>query len=400
MAKATIKIFSASLLVAGTAIGAGMLALPVATAAGGFWPAIFIYFICWAFSASTGLLLLEACFWFPKDSNIVTLSSHLLGRKGKIASWILYLFLFYCLTIAYVTAGGGAVASVLSPKVPAFIPTILFVFFFSSVVYIGTKAVDRLNFILMIGLIGSFALFVLIGFGKVKLDLLTVINWPAAILALPILFTSFSYQGIVPSMRNYFHGRERDVRKVIIIGSFIPLLVYVVWEYLILGIVPLEGANGLIAAKRGGLTAVIPLKHITGSPYIYAMGQAFSFFAITTSFLGVTLGLFDFLADGLGLKKQGGQKLIIYLLVFVPPTIIGLIYPNIFIRALGYAGGIGCALLLGLFPVMMVWSGRYKKNLATNPQLAGGKGALIALSLFVIFEVIVEGVHEYLQMLR
>ncbi|HKZ00308.1 MAG TPA: aromatic amino acid transport family protein, partial [Rhabdochlamydiaceae bacterium] len=48
------------LLVAGTSIGVGMLALPVATAAGGFVPSLLIYLICWIFMMCTGLLILEA----------------------------------------------------------------------------------------------------------------------------------------------------------------------------------------------------------------------------------------------------------------------------------------------------------------------------------------------------
>ena len=391
------KVFTASLLVAGTAIGAGMLALPVTTAAGGFWPAIVIYLVCWVFSACTGLLLLEACFWLPKDTNIVSLSSHLLGKKGKYASWVLYLFLFYSLTVAYAAGGGGFVAAITNNVLPPPIAILLFILIFSPVVYIGTHAVDRLNFIFMAGLTVSFVVFILIGFGKVQVDLLGNFHWGFAILSLPVVFTSFSYQGIVPSMRNYFHNEPKKVRKVILIGSSIPVLVYIIWEYLILGIVPLEGANGLLAAKEHGLSAVVPLKNIAASPIVYAIGQAFAFCALTTSFLGVTLGLFDFLSDGLKLSKKGKMRILLYFLVFLPPTLIAMLYPKIFIRALSYAGGIGCALLLGLFPVMMVWSGRYHKNLERHhQQLGGGKFVLGLLAFFVFFELIVEGISELL----
>lgn len=395
LSKSKIKVFTASLLVAGTAIGAGMLALPVSTGPGGFWPAVLIYLACWIFSASTGLLLLEACFWLPKDTNIVSLSSHLLGRNGKYASWALYLFLFYSLTVAYAAGGGGFVSAVIGNNLPAPLTILLFVLIFSPVVYIGTHAVDRLNFLLMLGLIVFFFVFILIGFGKVEIDLLGRFHWGWALLSLPVVFTSFSYQGIVPSMRNYFHGQPKQVRKVILIGSSIPVVVYIIWEYLILGIVPLEGANGLLAAKEQGWTAVIPLKNMAISPMVYTVGQAFAFCALTTSFLGVTLGLFDFLADGLNLAKKGKTRILLYLLVFAPPTVIAMLYPDIFIVALGYAGGIGCALLLGLFPVMMVWSGRYIKKLdRRHEQLPGGKLPLILLALFVVFELIIQGIKQ------
>jgi tyrosine-specific transport protein len=395
LVKKNLKVFSASMLIAGTAIGAGMLALPVTTAPGGFWPAIAIYLVCWIFSACTGLLLLEACFWLPKDSNIVSLSSHLLGKGGKIASWILYLFLFYSLTVAYVAAGGGFIAAITEHFLNSSTSILVFVLLFSPVVFLGTKAVDRVNFLLMVGLIISFFVFIAIGVGKVDVERLGHIDWFPALLALPVLFTSFSYQGIVPSMRDYFFGQKKQVRWAIIIGSSLPFFVYVIWEYLILGIVPLEGPSGLLEAKKLGLTGVTPLKHFAGSAYIYAIGQVFAFCALTTSFLGVTLGLFDFLADGMKIKKIGKQRVLIYFLVFIPPTMIAMMNPNIFIRALSYAGGIGCALLLGLFPVMMVWSGRYKKKMGeVMPQLGGGKIVLVLLTLFVVFELIFELIGE------
>lgn len=372
-----------------------MLALPVSTAAGGFWPAICIYLICWIYSGATGLLLLEACLWLPRDSNIVSLSSHLLGRGGKIASWILYLFLFYCLTVAYAAGGGGFVNALFHNSLSAPSAIILFVLIFSPVVYLGTKAVDRLNFILMAGLIFSFFLFVFIAIGKVDLSLLKVMNWKLAAFSLPVVFTSFSYQGIVPSMRNYFDGEPKKVRKVILIGSTIPFFVYVIWEYLILGTVPLEGSHGLLAAKEQGLSAVEPLRHLSNSPFVYNIGQGFAFFALTTSFLGVTLGLFDFLSDGLKIPKKGGSKLYLYALVYIPPTLVAIFNPNIFIRALSYAGGIGCALILGLMPVLMVWSGRYRKKLDSRyQQLPGGKLVLSLIILFILFELIVEGISE------
>jgi tyrosine-specific transport protein len=63
-------VFGGTMLIAGTMVGVGMLALPVATGEGGFFPAVVIYLICWLFMLCTGLLLLEVCTWMPKDSNL------------------------------------------------------------------------------------------------------------------------------------------------------------------------------------------------------------------------------------------------------------------------------------------------------------------------------------------
>ncbi|NDD57646.1 MAG: tyrosine transporter [Chlamydiae bacterium] len=389
------KIVSGSFLVAGTAIGAGMLALPVATAQGGFFPALVIYIVCWLFMMATGLLLLEICLWMPKDANLVSMSYHLLGTKGKMISWVLYLFLFYCLTIAYVAGGGGFVSSLsegyLSPKQGIFVFTLLF----APLVYIGTKAVDKANMVLMIGLCLSYLGFVILGFKKVDVSFLSHSNWPAAVLAMPIVFTSFSYQGIVPSLTSYLQRNVKAVRLSIILGTLIPLIIYILWEMLILGIVPLNGEQGLLIAQSKGQNAVFSLKSFVGSPWIYGIGQAFAFFALTTSFLGVTLGLIDFLSDGLKVAKEGFKKMALCVAVFLPPIVISASRPGIFLYALTYAGGIGCALLLGLIPIIMVWVGRYKKGFGVgHAQIPGGKNTLWVLGFFVIFELLVECLAE------
>ncbi|SCA63623.1 hypothetical protein SCG7086_AY_00010, partial [Chlamydiales bacterium SCGC AG-110-P3] len=59
----------------------------------------------------------------------------------------------------------------------------------------------------------------------------------------------------------------------------------------------------------------------------------------------------------------------------------------------GIAGGFGCALLLGLLPVLMVWSGRYTLGLGGDHQLSGGKVVLGLLVLFVAIEVGCEIAH-------
>ncbi|MCB1109582.1 MAG: tyrosine transporter, partial [Chlamydiia bacterium] len=353
------KAIGGALLVAGTAIGAGMLALPVVTGMGGFLPATVIFLICWIFSACTGLLLLEICLWMPNDANLISMAHHLLGPIGKGVAWILYIFLFYCLTIAYVDGGGGFVVALFGGKIPHLLGLIIFSAVFGFCVYLGTAVVDRINFILMIGLGLSFFVFVVLGFTEVKFEYLTRVKWAPAFLALPVMFTSFSYQGIVPSLTTYLERHPKMVRFAILVGTSLPFIGYILWEYLILGIVPALGPDGLQQAEALGQTAVGPLRKIFPDSPIYLTGQFFSAFALTTSFLGVTLGLLDFLSDGLRIAKVGWKKVLLCAIIYIPPIIIVTVNPGIFLKALGYAGGIGCALLLGLLPILMVWVGRY-----------------------------------------
>lgn len=384
------SITSGALLVAGTSIGGGMLALPILTGQAGFFPSLLIYLVCWLFMASTGLLFLELSLRMGGEANIVSMAERTLGLKGKIAAWILYIFLFYCLTLAYIVGSGNLIAELFYPYLYQWQGQLIFLALAGPFVYAGARVTGRLNVFLMLGLGISFCTFVVLGLPYVNTSLLTRQNWSLAFAALPITFTAFAYQGIIPTLVNYMHHHATDLRKAILIGSFLPFIAYAIWQWLILGIVPMEGAGGLMEAIAKGQNAVQPLKNFLSNSWIYVVGQFFAFFALVTSFFGVTLGLLDFLADGLKIEKTSKGKFWLCMLIFIPPWLVALLHPYVFLTALDYAGGFGCALLLGLMPVLMTWRARYRLGWNSDVQLGGGRMLLLLLAAFVVLELICE----------
>ncbi len=389
-------VFGGTLLIAGTMIGVGMLALPVATGEGGFFPAAMIYLVCWLFMLCTGLLLLEVCSWMPKDSNLITMAHRLLGPVGKGVCWVVYLFLFVTVMIAHALGGGAVLSEICGCTLPPGLFIVLYVVLFSPVIYLGTKWVDRLNMTLMVGVIISYLLFIPVSYTQVNVELLKRSDWSKAWLALPVLFTAFTFQVIIPTLMTYMDRNVKKVRLAIVLGTTIPLIVYLIWEFLILGIVPADGPFGLTEAAKKGWNAVMPLKEILQDPFIFKVGKAFAFFTMTTSYIGLSLAYLDFLADGLKIQKRGLKKVALCLTVFVPPTLVAMTYPDIFITALSYAGGFSCAILFGLFPPLMVWVGRYIKKEGKNPQVPGGKFLLATLIVFVLIELGMQTFHTFI----
>ncbi len=391
------SVVGGALLVAGTAIGGGMLALPILTAQGGFLPAIFLYFLCWIFMASTGLLFVETCLWNEKEVNIISMAESTLGKWGKGLAWVLYLFLFYSLTVAYVAGGGNLMNDLLElfSKAPRWVGPLVFVLLFAPFVFISARAVAKINVIFVGGLVLTFLLFVVMGARHVRFDFLTRHNLKLAFIALPLAFTAFGFQGIVPTLTNYLNRDPKKISKAIWWGSGIAFGIYVIWEWLILGIAPLEGTQGLLEAKKQGQTAVYPLKNILSLPWLFVVGEFFAFFAIVTSFWGVTLGLLDFLADGLKIVKNKRGRLFLCLLIFIPPLAFALSNPCVFLNALTYAGGLGAALLLGLLPVLMVWFGRYYHWYKGPYAYKGGKLVLLLLGAFILFELTIVAIQTF-----
>jgi tyrosine-specific transport protein len=176
--------------------------------------------------------------------------------------------------------------------------------------------------------------------------------------------------------------------KAILIGSTIPLLVYILWELVILGIVPLGGEHGLqsiLHSSSPEIGCINALEAILKNHFIASLASALVFFVISTSFVGVSLSLFDFIADGLHLSRSHFDRLLIAIVAFTPPYIFTLTSSHAFIAALGY-GGIFVAILLILLPVMMVMRGRYAKSENSPLKIPGG---LIAMLLAILFSLTV-----------
>jgi tyrosine-specific transport protein len=249
--------------------------------------------------------------------------------------------------------------------------------------------------LLISGVVICYLTFVGCSLGSVNIELLNYANWGKAWYALPILFTAFTYQVIIPTLMTYMERNVKKIRLAVILGSSVPLVIYLIWEFIILSIVPLEGPNGLLETGRMGQNAIVPLKEIVQNPMIFQVGKYFAFFALTTSFIPLALSFFDFLADGLKWKKKGAKRIGLCLMVFGIPFLITLKYPQIFLIALGYAGGISCALLFGLMPPLMAWVGRYQLRFAKDTrQLPGGKPMLLCLMIFACLILVGELVQQ------
>ena len=76
------SLISAILLIAGTSIGAGMLALPVSTAQLGFPSAVALMIISWYIMYISALLMLEANLNFAPGANIISMADSYLGLFG------------------------------------------------------------------------------------------------------------------------------------------------------------------------------------------------------------------------------------------------------------------------------------------------------------------------------
>lgn len=379
------SLLSVVCLVAGTCIGGGMLALPVATGVAGFVPSLAVMFICWIAMTGSALLLLEASLWMDHGAHVISMSRRFLGNPGRIVAWTLYLFICYASVVAY-TAGGGAQLThafhEMGINLDKMTSCTLFLTVFGAVLYLGNAIVGRVNTILFAGMIFAYFALVSVGWEHVQLELLAYREWGTAWLAIPLFLTSFSFQTMVPSLTPMLKRNANALRWAVIGGTSLTFLVYLVWEWLILGIIPVEGPMGLAEALEKGEPATHYISAQVSNGLIYRLAEYFAFFALVTSFLGIAMGLFDFLSDGLRIKKTVRGKALITLLIAVPTLFFAINFERAFLVALDTTGGYGDSVLNGIMPVLMVWIGRYHMGLKSEFPLPGGRVTLLVIGLF------------------
>lgn len=397
-----LKLLGGILLIVGTSIGGGMLALPIATSQAGFMHSTLLLFACWFVMTISALLILEVNLWLPANCNMVSMARATLGRGGQIVAWVSTLLLFYSLLAAYMAGGGDFLHNLLQiigVHIPGGVAVALFAGILGYIIYLGIRSVDYVNRALMFTKLGSYVLLVICILPFISAQKLAGGQFKYLTASITVAITSFGFANIVPSLRAYFNDDVVKLRKAILIGSAIPLLCYIAWDFVIMGVIPRDGDNGLIAMLHSGHSTssfVNSLSALLHKDLITYLARIFTSICLATSFLGVSLGLSDFIADGLRVEKKGKGNLIIYAVTFLPPLVIALFDPSIFISALSYAG-IYCVVLLVLLPALMAWWGRYRKNLAPSDsyQVKGGKLLLVFL-IAVALAMIAQGAFDAL----
>jgi tyrosine-specific transport protein len=374
------KFWGAVLLIAGCCIGAGMLGLPLVTLSAGFVPSVFSFVLCWLFMYSTGLLLLEVNLWYGKGTHLMGLAEMTLGKAGKIIVGALFLFLFYCLMVAYLAGGGAIISEGLHlAGIEGFPPNVGGLFLalaFGMAIYFGLGVVDSLNRWLMLGLAVAYAGLLVQGLPHIKTEQLAHANWEGIKYSFPALVISFGFHNLVPNLTDYL---ERDVKKLrgaLFIGSILPLLVYLFWDGVILGLVP--ASDYLVKEAASGAMVTQLIEEVNPGKVVTLWTEGFAFFALVTSFLAVALSFVGFLSEKNQWFKKDPHAIVPTLLVLGVPLVFAAFRPTIFLTALNYAGAYGAVLLFGVIPVIMVWKGRYVDKKKGPILLPGGK---ITLSL-------------------
>lgn len=390
------NIVGASLLVAGTTIGASMIALPMTSATLGFSNSLILMGVMWVVMLNAAFVMIEIS--QGKAQSIAFLAGIHIGRYAKVLAGAMLLILFWALLSAYI-AGASSLLH-LNFSIDQRWLAVCYGVVCASIIVWKTKAVDYSNRFLMTVKIIVFLLLLIWLLPYVRME--TLLQKPITLISehsqgvdwyqsIPIFFAAFGFHGSIPSLMIMLKGEKKPIYLSLIIGSLIPFIVYILWQIMTLGVLDCTTQNCAPILKDVG-AFVGGVAQSTKTPHILLWIHLFTFIAITTSFLGVGLGLLDFAKEWFpSIQQDAGPhkkslkvlpvniRLGLFLLAL--PLSFAIFYPTGFVYALGFA-----AMALSVFAVILpCWVAFHMRSLHTIDMNRLKLGLLMLVGIAILF---------------
>lgn len=396
LSRQTPSTFAGIVIIGGTIIGAGMFSLPVVMSGAWFFWSLAALVFTWFCMLHSGLMILEANLNYHVGASFDTMTRDLLGNVWNRINGLSIAFVLYILTYAYISASGSILHHTLgemSISFPARLAGVLFALAVAFIVWLSTRAVSRMTAIVL----GAKVITFFLTFGSLlgHVEPATLFNvadtqasyTPYLLMTLPFCLASFGYHGNVPSLMKYYGKNPRVIVRCLVGGTLLALGLYAVWLLATMGNIPRHDFIA-IADKGGNIDVLVQaLSGVLNSRSLDLLLVVFSNFAVASSFLGVTLGLFDYLADLFGFDDSRLGRLKTAALTFTPPVIGGLVWPDGFLYAIGYAG-LAATVWAAIVPALLARASRKRFG---SPQFRvwGGTPMIVLILIFGVGNAVV-----------
>lgn len=269
----------------------------------------------------------------------------------------------------------------------------LFIFFF--IIFFKNRSIKNLNHFFSIILFLTYFLIIFNCIPFLKKDNLLKLDFEKIFYTFPVIITSFGFSIIVPTIVNFLKKDKIKIYRSIIIGSLIPLIIYILWIITIIGIfeknnLSLIFFDSILKKDNFDINFIHNIKNIIGYEYLSIIIIFFSISCIFTSIFGVTLSLSDFLKDSFKIKKN----INIFLIISIPSIFFFIFYNSYFTNILRFSGII-VSILLGIIPIINTYYGRYFLKINSIFIVPGGKIMLSISFCFFVFIIFFDSILNF-----
>ncbi len=351
----------------GATIGAGILGIPYVASQAGFGVALMYILLIGAAVIIVNLFMGEVALRTKGSHQLSGYAEKYLGGKGKFAMLLTMASGIYGALIAYLI-GVGASLHAIFPSVSAFWFTLGFFVIGSAIVFLGLTAVKESELFLSFLTITVVMLIIAIsifspGFSPSNLN---SINPAKLFLPYGVVLFAFLGASAVPEMRIELEKQKGRLKKSIIIGGLIPMIVYILFPLAVVGV------NGLATTE----IATIGLGEAFGAT-MHVFANLFAVLAMGSSFLILSLALKDMYVFDYKLNKT-----LSWALTCLVPLAVFLSGIRGFIQVIGFAGAITGG-LQGILIIMMHHRARHRGE--RKPEFAISRTVALGVLLGIIF---------------
>ena len=353
---------------AGSIIGVGFLSLPFITLKVGTWFMLFYFIALAALIIFLHVIVAEITLKTPDFKRFAGFADFYLGSWARNLSLVLNIFGAVGVLLAYLIIGSEFLMAIFEPfwgKPQVFYVT-LYCLVLSSIVYFGAKALSRIEFWAIILLLASMLLIFFRGFAQISLTNLFQPGMESGLMRFflpygPIVFSLWG-TGLIPEVEEMLrHGHKHLLKRIIIISTIIPAVIYLAFILLVLGITG-EGTTE---------SALIGIKNQFGNGV-----------AMFTLLIGLITTFTAFIAQGSLLKEtfiydMKMKNTLAWLLACFVPLLLYFMGLNSFFGLISFVGGV----FLGISGIMILMM--YKK-------IGGKKYVIYPLSLVFILGMMYE----------
>jgi len=348
------KLIYAIAILSGTIIGVGLFALPYVTLKVGFWVILGYFLALGALVILIHLFFGELALKTPDFKRLPGFAKIYLGNWGQIAAYTSTILGIFGALLAYLIVGGEFLTELFLPIFggSSLVYTLFYFVIAAGLIFFGIKAIAKVEFW---GLVLFFIILFAIFFqGKLFITIENLFPSPdISYIFLPYGIILFSLWGaaLIPEVEEMLGKEKNLLLKIIPIAILIPMVVYLFFIYLILGI---TGTQTTESALTG-------LRNVLGDG-IVSLALIFGLLTTFTSF--ITLGL--------TLKKvfwydlKIGKNIAFAITCFIP-LVLFLIGIKQFIPIISFVG----ATMLGIDGILILLMYRKinPKNLLVFPLI-------------------------------
>lgn len=358
----------------GTIIGAGVLGIPYAVAKVGFLYGFLLILGLGLAFLMLNLFMGEIVLRTKEQHQLTGYAEKYLGHWGKRLMAFSMLISIYGALTAYLIGEGTTLYSIFKIGSPLLFALLFFVVCVIIILW-GVKATGRLELMLIFLLI-----IIVLATGVFSLHQLNLKDFGLhnlALIAIPYGVIMFAYGGSVaiPEMQEELVRQKKKLKSAIILGSLIPIFIYILFTFIVMGLVNLPQFELLEPNQRIATIALSIYSH----PLLGLFANIMAVLTMFTSFLSLGLALLEVYQYDYSISKITAS-----VLTFSVPLVIILFELSSFINILEITGSVAGG-LIGILIILMYWQAKKKSN--RTPEYSLSQFFFLGSLLILLFSL-------------